>query len=318
MTAPLILSIGEAMVELSQAGGDLWSLGIAGDTLNTAWYLRRCLGPDWRVGYFSRVGTGEFSQKMLRFLDAEGIEAGHVSQDPEREIGLYAISLKDGERSFSYWRGQSAARGLADDPQRLAQALRDCRVAYLSGITLAILPDAGRTALLEAVAGARAAGCRIVFDPNLRPRLWQSAEEMRHWIERAAGGADLVLPSFDDEAVHFGDADPEATAARYLRLGASEVVVKNGGGPVRYAGPQGAGLIDDLARIAPVDSTAAGDSFNAGYLAATLQGADSAAAIRAAHALSLQVVSHPGALVRQAVFGDSPGRPGLSGSAPRR
>ncbi|MTE00591.1 sugar kinase [Paracoccus sp. YIM 132242] len=303
MTAPLILSIGEAMVELSQAGGDLWSLGIAGDTLNTAWYLRRCLGPGWRVGYFSRVGTGAFSQKMLRFLAAEGIEAEHVSQDPQREIGLYAISLKDGERSFSYWRGQSAARGLADDPQRLARALGGCQIAYFSGITLAILPPAGRSALLDAAANARAAGCRIVFDPNLRPRLWDSGGDMRHWIERAGGGADLVLPSFDDEAAHFGDADPEATAARYLRLGAGQVVVKNGGGPVHHAGPQGEGLVTDLPRVAPVDSTAAGDSFNAGYLAATLQGAGPDAAIRAAHGLSLQVVSHPGALVRQAAFG---------------
>ncbi|WP_207100267.1 sugar kinase [Paracoccus shandongensis] len=304
MTTPLILSIGEAMVELSQAGGDLWSLGIAGDTLNTAWYLRRCLGPDWRVGYFSRVGTGEFSRKMLRFLEAEGIEAEHVTPDPQREIGLYAISLKDGERSFSYWRGQSAARGLADDPQRLAQALQGCRIAYFSGITLAILPDAGRAALLDAATKARAAGCQVVFDPNLRPRLWQSPEDMRHWIERAAGGADLVLPSFDDEATHFGDTDPEATAARYLRLGAGQVVVKNGGGPVRYSGAQGAGLVADLARVTTVDSTAAGDSFNAGYLAAALQGADPETAIRAAHRLSLQVVSHPGALVRQAALGD--------------
>lgn len=308
MTAPLILSIGEAMVELSQAGGELWSLGIAGDTLNTAWYLRRCLGPDWRVGYFSRVGTGEFSQKMLRFLAAEGIEADHVSPDPQREIGLYAISLKDGERSFSYWRGQSAARGLADDPQRLARALNDCRIAYFSGITLAILPPAGRAALLDAAADARSAGCRIVFDPNLRPRLWDNAGDMRRWIERAAGAADLVLPSFDDEAAHFGDADPRATAARYLRLGAGRVVVKNGGGPVHHAGPEGAGTVADLDRVAPVDSTAAGDSFNAGFLAAALQGADPATAIRAAHGLSLKVVSHPGALVRQAFPGNGAGQ----------
>jgi 2-dehydro-3-deoxygluconokinase len=303
VTAPLILSIGEAMVELSQAGGNLWSLGIAGDTLNTAWYLRRCLGADWRVGYFSRVGTGEFSQRMLRFLAAEGIEADHVSPDPEREIGLYAISLEGGERSFSYWRGQSAARRLADDPQRLAHALKDCRIAYLSGITLAILPDAGRAALLDAAAGARTTGCRIVFDPNLRPRLWQSADDMRHWIERAAGGADLVLPSFDDEAAHFGDATPQDTIARYQDRGTGDVVVKNGGGPIWFATGDQEGVLEDLVRETPVDTTAAGDSFNAGYLAARLKGADGPAAIRAGHALSCKVIGHRGALVPAAVAG---------------
>ena len=112
-----ILSIGEAMVELGQSDQPgLWRLGIAGDTLNTAWYLRRLLGADWQVDYLSRVGQGAFSQQMVDFLVAEGIGATHVGRDPDREIGLYAISLKDGERSFAYWRDTSAAKRLADDP----------------------------------------------------------------------------------------------------------------------------------------------------------------------------------------------------------
>lgn len=301
----LILSIGEAMVELSEAGqSDLWRLGIAGDTLNTAWYLRRLLPADWRVAYCSRVGESEFSQKMLDFLDAEGIETTHVSRDPRREIGLYAISLKDGERSFSYWRETSAAKGLADDPQRLAAALDGVRIAYFSGITLAILPEPGRDRLIEALAAARAAGTQVVFDPNLRPRLWSDAATMRDRIEAAASIADLVLPSFDDERDHFGDADPQATVARYLAKGAGQVMVKAGGDPVHYGGREGHGLIDGLEREQPVDTTAAGDSFNAGYLAARLQGAGIPDAIRAAHDLSRRVIRHRGALVREAVAQD--------------
>ncbi|TPE51061.1 sugar kinase [Amaricoccus solimangrovi] len=302
MSAPLVLSIGEAMVELSAAGtGDLWRLGIAGDTLNTAWYLRRMLGADWRVGYLSRVGQGEFSRRMLDFLTAEGIGTEHVGRDPEREIGLYAISLRDGERSFSYWRDTSAAKRLADDPGALGRALHDCRVAYFSGITVAILSGEGRARLAEALVAARARGTRIVFDPNLRPRLWSSPGAMRAGIEAAAAAADLVLPSFDDEATHFGDADAGATIRRYLDLGAGQVVVKNGGGPMRFGGAEGWGALDDPRPERPVDTTAAGDSFNAGYLAAALAGADCAAAIRAGHALSRQVIRHPGALVPAAV-----------------
>jgi 2-dehydro-3-deoxygluconokinase len=302
VSAPLILAIGEAMVELSAAGqDDLWRLGIAGDTLNTAWYLRRVLGPDWRVGYLSRVGEGDFSRKMLDFLAREDIETAHVSQDPEREIGLYAISLRDGERSFSYWRDTSAAKRLADDPEALARALAECRVAYFSGITVAILPEAGRATLRAALAKARDRGTTIVFDPNLRPRLWPDAAAMRAGIEEFAAVSDLVLPSFDDEASHFGDADAEATIKRYLDLGAGHVVVKNGGGPMRFGGAEGYGAIEDLTPEQPVDTTAAGDSFNAGYLAVTLAGADCAAAIRAGHDLSRQVIRHPGALVAAAV-----------------
>lgn len=302
MTAPMILSIGEAMVELSQAGRDgLWQVGIAGDTLNTAWYLRRLLPDEWQVGYFTRVGSGEFSQRMLDFLTAEGIDTAHVGRDPQREIGLYAISLKDGERSFSYWRDSSAAKGLADDPGTLAQALAGTRIAYLSGITLAILPDEARMALLHALREARAQGMQVVFDPNLRPRLWPGTATMCDSVEAAAAISDLILPSFDDERDHFGDSDPQATIARYLERGAGQVIVKAGGDPVRYGGNEGEGLIDDLERETPVDTTSAGDSFNAGYLAARLRGADVGSAIRAGHELSRQVIRHRGALVREAV-----------------
>lgn len=304
MTRPLILSIGEAMVELSrtaESDASLWRLGIAGDTLNAAWYLRRLLPRDWRVGYFSRVGTGEFSDRMLAFLAGEGIESTHVGRDPAREIGLYAIALKDGERSFSYWRDSSAARGLADDPEALAAGLEGATVALLSGITLAILPQAGRENLRAALAGARAAGTRVVFDPNLRPRLWADAATMRREVEAMAALTDLLLPSFDDERTHFGDADTAATVARYLDLGARQVVVKNGGDPVRFGGAEGTGLVEGLERAVPVDTTSAGDSFNAGYLAARARGAEIAEAIRQAHEVSRIVIRHPGALVREAV-----------------
>lgn len=305
MTGQLILSIGEAMVELSEAGQPgHWRLGIAGDTLNTAWYLRRLLPADWRVSYCSRVGQGEFSQKMLDFLAAEGIGADHVTRDPRREIALYAISLKDGERSFSYWRDTSAAKGLADDPQALAAALDGVRIAYFSGITLAILPEPGRALLIEALSAARAAGTQVVFDPNLRPRLWSDNPTMRRDIETAAGIADLVLPSFDDEREHFGDADPQATVERYLARGAGQVVVKAGGDAIRHGGREGWGLVDGLTRERPVDTTAAGDSFNAGYLAARLAGKEIGAAIREAHELSRRVIRHRGALVREALARD--------------
>ncbi|SDD64594.1 2-dehydro-3-deoxygluconokinase [Paracoccus isoporae] len=308
MTGQKILSIGEAMVELSQAppagaggAGDLWRLGFAGDTLNTAWYLRRLLAPDWEVAYLTRVGLGGFSDRLLEFIAAEGIDTAHIARDAWREVGLYAISLSEGERSFSYWRDFSAARWLADDPALLARALDGVGVAYLSGITLAILPEQGRANLLAALAAARRAGTRIVFDPNLRPRLWPDLDMMRAVVSEAAASCDLVMPSFDDEREFFVDADADGCVARYLDLGAAQVILKAGGDPVRFGGAEGAGVVGDLPRERPVDTTAAGDSFNAGYLAARLQGQGIETSIRQAHDLSRKVIGHPGALVREAV-----------------
>ena len=293
-----VLALGEAMVELSASPDPaLWHLGIAGDTLNTAWYLRRLLPRDHAVGYLTRVGQGGFSQRLRDFIRDAGIETRHISTDPAREVGLYAIDLTDGERSFSYWRSDSAARGLADDPAALADAFAEAGLIYLSGITVAILPDAGRQALADALAVARKDGARVVFDPNLRPRLWEDAATMRAQITRFAGLADLILPSFDDESQHFGDEDAAATIRRYLDAGSRQVVVKSGGAPVHYGGAEGAGCVENLPRAAPVDTTAAGDSFNAGYMAAALGGADPETAIRAGHAVAMQVIGARGALV---------------------
>lgn len=295
---PAFLSVGECMLELSGAGApDLWRMGIAGDTLNTAWYARSRLGPDWQVDYLTRLGQDRFSDRILAFLDSGGIGSGWITRDPARMPGLYAIDLQDGERSFTYWRGQSAARGLADDEAHLDRAFQGAAALYLSGITLAILTPDRRIAVIEALAAARARGALTAFDPNLRPRLWEDAATMCACVTRAAGAATLCLPSLDDEVAAFGDTGPEATAERYLGAGAGAVVVKTGGGPVVLADASGVRMIDGLPRVTPVDTTGAGDSFNGGYLAARLSGLDDAQAVRSAHALASRVVLHPGALI---------------------
>ena len=202
------LSIGEAMVELSRSavGDELWRQGFAGDTLNTAWYLRACLPDTWQIDYLTRLGQDPFSPRLLEFLREGRIRTDYVSIDPVRSVGLYAIELHEGERSFAYWRGQSAARLLADDTALLDRAFAEADAVYLSGITLAILPEDGRKALISRLIAAREKGKLTAFDPNLRPRLWDDAETMRRWLTRAAAGAQIVLPSFDDEARWFGDA----------------------------------------------------------------------------------------------------------------
>jgi 2-dehydro-3-deoxygluconokinase len=285
------------MVELSPAGEGLYRRGFAGDTFNTAWYLGRRLPADWRVGYATAVGTDGLSDQMVGFMAEAGIETGAVRRVPERTVGLYMIELRDGERSFSYWRSAAAARMLAADRDWLTGALRGAEVVVLSGITLAVVQPEDRETFLEVLKVLRAEGTAIVFDPNLRPRLWPDAASMRAAMTAGGAVADVVLPSFEDESVHFGDADPEATLARYRDLGARTVVVKNGPGEVlAWDGREG------RCSFAPepvkaVDTTAAGDSFNAGFLAVRLTGAPLREAIAAGAALAAAVVQAPGALV---------------------
>ncbi|WP_371418400.1 sugar kinase [Agrobacterium sp. MA01] len=298
-----IVSIGECMGELSETGSPgMLSMGFAGDTLNTAYYLRHSLGQDWQVDYVSAVGTDGLSDSMVDFLKSEGIGTDHVRRLPDKTIGLYYITLKDGERSFTYWRNDSAARRLASDPAALNRALEGADLAYWSGITLAILSNQDRLALIEALGQFAGKGGTVVFDPNLRPRLWDNPETMRGWVHRAAAVSDLCLPSFEDEATWFGDADPAATAKRYQAEGARRVIVKNGSEDVTFAGSSG-----ELSRFSipsvehVVDTTAAGDSFNAGYLAAELNGASVENAVAAGARLAGRVIGARGALVPDAV-----------------
>ena len=289
-----IVSVGECMIEISGSGQpDLWRVGFAGDTLNTAWYLAQLVPQGWSVGYHTMLGQDPHSDSMLAFLERSGLDTSTITRHPTRVPGLYMIKLHDGERAFTYWRDCSAARCLADDPAKLAEVIGGADVVYLSGITLAILPPSGREALLTQLADSES---HVVFDPNLRPKLWSDPAEMREWISRAGAAARTVLPSYDDEAVHFGDADPHATAERYLALGARDVIVKNGGGVMVHGGPDGVRDLPELPRQTPVDTTGAGDSFNAGFLARFLNGSSIDAAVRDAHQVALQVIASHGAL----------------------
>ncbi len=292
-----IICVGEAMVEMapSAAPGD-YRMGFAGDTLNTAWYLRRALGEAWAVEYLTAVGQDAVSDRLVGFIEGAGVGTMHIARIAGRTVGLYLIELKDGERSFAYWRGQSAARVLAQDAGHLARALDGAGIVYLSGITLAVLEGAGRANLYAALTQARAAGAKVVFDPNLRPRLWPDTATMCRVIMEAAALSDVVLPSHEDEATFFGDIDVNATADRYSDAGAGLVVVKNGGGDMltRDGAVYASHAPEVVARI--VDTTAAGDSFNAGFLAAWVAGGDVATSVRAGARLAAQVIGQRGAL----------------------
>lgn len=299
-------SIGECMVELVPQEGGLYRRGFAGDTLNTAWYLRALL--DRRaslVKYVTGVGTDALSDEMVRFITDAGIDASAVERIADRTVGLYLITLNGAERSFTYWRNDSAAKLVASVGVRLDAALADVDVAYFSGITLAILSPEHRRTLFKSLAKVRARGGSVVFDPNLRPRLWSDRQTMAATVIEGYRAATIALPTSPDDAELYGDADALGTADRIAALGAEEIVVKAGADPtlVRAGGLDAwvpAERVDH-----PVDTTGAGDSFNAGYLAARLAGGYSPAeAVRHGHAVAARVIQARGALIDMGLVAD--------------
>jgi 2-dehydro-3-deoxygluconokinase len=290
-----LLAIGECMVEMAPLSSGAFDMGFAGDTLNTAWYARQIAGPDIDVSYLTAVGDDEVSARMTDFIQKAGITTEFKIR-PGKSVGLYVIALKDGERSFSYWRDTSAAKTLADDLVELP-SLNAGDIAFFSGISLAILSDKGRQRLLDVLKEARARGVIVAFDPNLRPRLWQSNDEMMHWIMQAARVSDLALPSYEDEHTFFEDAGTQGTANRYLDAGADLVVVKDGPNPVLVATKQTFEEVSPPEVTEVVDTTAAGDSFNAGVLVGKLAGLTAREATQNGCDLAHRVIGKRGALV---------------------
>lgn len=291
-----IAAIGECMLELSPSGRADWRMGFAGDTLNTLWALRALAGDGRPANYVSAFGDDPFSRDQIAFLEKNGIGIAASPRISGARPGLYAITLDGAERSFTYWRSDSAARQLASDPAALAKSLEDQSLVYFSGITLAILKPADRQVLMQAVATARAGGATIAFDANYRPRLWKSTDEARAAVNGALALTDIALPTFPDEEMLFGDSAPEATAARLAAAGVAEIVVKNGEHAALLCCGDATETIPAQGVTDPVDTTGAGDSFNGSYLAARLGGQSPADAVRSAHRVAAAVVQVRGAL----------------------
>lgn len=296
-----IVCIGEGMLELSRRGGSAdgsghgggWQLGYGGDTLNTAIHLARA-GHD--VAYMTALGSDPFSDDLKRQWEAEGLDTALILTHPTRTAGLYAISTDEaGERSFAYWRDTSAAREMfaLDAIDTAMSAVEWADAIYFSLITLAILPAADRRHLLELACLVRAHGGKVAFDGNYRPRLWASVGEARAAGDAAIALADIGLPTLDDEAALIGAADTDAVARRWQALGCAETVVKLGGEGCRL--PDGR-IVAPERVLEPVDTSGAGDAFNAGYLDARLRQASAQDAARAGHALAAWTIMRPGAI----------------------
>ncbi len=295
-----IACVGEAMIELVlNADGSNANIGFAGDTLNTAIYLKRDLPTEDDVAFVSVIGTDLMSSRMVDFIQAQSVSTTQLSRIEDRLPGLYTITTDDaGERSFAYWRESSAARTLFQtNGEADFSCLDSFDVVYLSAITLAILPPEIRAALLQWIETFRATGGRFAFDSNYRPRLWENVEVARETLAQAWRLCDIGMPSVDDEMALFGDADEMAALARLNDYGIKTGALKRGAsGPLPINQ-----TIEPMPGFTPamsvVDTTAAGDSFNGAFLAALLSGETLRDALLAGHHRAVRVIGYRGAIM---------------------
>jgi 2-dehydro-3-deoxygluconokinase len=278
------------MVELvASADPGQYRQGLGGDSYNTAIYMAR---QGLAVDYLTRLGDDGFSSAIVAQLQAEGIGTALIPRVPGRQPGLYLVSNDDhGEREFRYWREHSPARELFDQPLSLSA----CQAFYFTGITLAVTRS-GTGNLKTLLEQLRQQGTQILFDPNYRPRLWQNEIQAQGYYREILPLCDTVLPTLEDETALWGIESPEDCAAMYRDFGATEVVIKTPDLAAHaYQGEQR--ILRRASAVTAVDTTGAGDSFNAAYLAARLQGEPIESALAAGQALAAVVVQHRGAVL---------------------
>lgn len=292
------ICVGEATIELARGGDGRFALASAGDAFNTAIYLARAGQP---TALATALGDDPYSDAIVSLAAAEGIGTDLITRVAGRLPALAMIDANlKGERRKHVWRDSAPARDLFELPNWsfTAAALTAARLIYFSGITLSLYSNAGLGRFLAALELARSAGVTIAFDGNFRADGWRGdLTRTRTVFAEALKRVDIALPAFDDEAVLWGDPSPEATVERLRAFGVNEIAVKNGANGALIASAGASETVPVQEIVTPIDATAAGDGFNAGYLAARLAGRNALEAAAAAHRLAGQVIRHRGAIM---------------------
>jgi 2-dehydro-3-deoxygluconokinase len=284
-----ILCVGEVMLEMSDMGGGLYKKSYAGDTFNVAHYLNVVTRGRIKADYLTAVGTDAESEACLEFMREKGVLTSKCQRNPNRTIGLFVLSNDEkGEKQYGYWRGQSAARLLFDRPQDVS----GYDLIYLSGITAAITEN--KSNLIQSITAAKQHGAQIAYDFNHRVRLWEPGAA-RAFAEQILPQVDIVKISDEELAFLYPDKSVAEFSTAYPQ---AEWVLTCGSekGEVWKKGNM-------LARkkftavTEVVDSSAAGDSFIASYLAGKLAGASPLDGLKRGHAIASQVVLGKGSIV---------------------
>ncbi len=299
-----IAIIGECMLELTHCNNDAqadgpqaMTLSYGGDTLNTAVYLAR-LGVE--VDYVTALGDDSKSSWMLNQWRAEGVGCDLVERYADSVPGLYMIETDEqGERTFLYWRDNAPAKRLFDDEARarkLFERLANYDWIYLSGITLALYSQSSLQRFIGLMTEYRSNGGKIIFDGNYRPRLWSDVSTAQKAFEAISRLSAIVLPTLDDELMLFGDDSLKRVVQRLQSWGVAEIGVKMGFEGCHVATDTTVELVKSR-RVEVLDTTAAGDSFNAGYIAARMAGSSPQQAAEKGHDLASVVIQHRGAII---------------------
>jgi len=290
-----VVSFGECMLEVKVEQYPHARFSYGGDAYNTAYYLAM---QGVNSHFMTSIGSDKPSNRLLEQWQKDGVKTDFVQVSEQKKLGLYCIETDaQGERSFSYWRDNSAARYffLETDITELLSQFSGGDWFYFSLISLAVLKEESRPSFIVFLKQLQRKGVVLAFDNNYRPQLWQTRVQACDYLEQVLPLIHLYLPSIEDEMA-LRDVTHKSVLEQFSDLQVDEIVVKDGG-EACYLHTKTGDHRYEIQSVACIDSTAAGDSFNAGYIGARVNNKTAQAALEAGCLLASQVIMHPGAIV---------------------
>lgn len=291
------------MIELSRSSSNTLKQSFSGDVFNTAVYLKRFF-TETQVHLITAIGKDKFSLNMLEYFYLEHIDTSLVFQSNNKIPGLYAIETDEtGERNFTYWRENSAARDIMSFiNEQVVESISTGDIVFFSGISLAVITPSDRPKFWQFIKQLKGLGAKLVFDPNYRMKMWDTPTQAKEQFEQAFNFADILLPGVDDFEKLYGISTSEAVYDFCKSYQFDELIIKNGDSSIvcyldeqMYAFP-----ITPIKNV--IDTTSAGDSFNGVYLGARIKGLNIANAIELASKVAGFVIQHNGAIVEPCAY----------------
>lgn len=268
-----VVTIGETMVLMTPEGSPLmryatnYSRKFGGAETNVAIGLTR-LGHS--SGWISKVGNDEFGKAMVSFIRGEGVDVTQVKIDLRAPTGLYFKEVRSGgDVRVQYYRKGSAASFLSAEDLNEAYIAK-AKYLHITGITPA-LSDSCYKAVLTAIQQAKNNDVTVIFDPNLRKKLW-SEEKARSVLLHLSSLADIVLPGVDEGMFMFDEKDPILLGDLFLNQGAKLVILKVGAKGAYYFTENDSKLVSGFPVETVIDPVGAGDGFAAGIISGLLDG----------------------------------------------
>ena len=291
-----VCSIGEAMIEISNVKNNLYNQSFAGDTLNFCNYLDK---KKLNAFFLSAIGKSEINQSLLDFVKSKNISTKYIKQINQFEIGLYLIKNKDnGEKQFFYWRDESAAKQYFNniDFLNLYKELKNFDYIYFSGITLSIIHISKLNNFIKLLNLLKSKKIKIVFDFNIRPSRWNK-KNLNIFLDSVLKFVDICFLSGEDMNYwkNKNNIKSYEQIVRKYKLKHS-IFRKNAKFTYVFLNKTRYVFKNKLLKTV-VDTSGAGDGFNAAYLSNFIVNNDPVLALKAGSSLGSKIVMKKGAIV---------------------